>query len=219
MADGANGSSMSTREIHDRRNAAGEMLAQQAAHRNAAASPGPLRSAPVRPAGSIQDSSHKSIADAFCGAAESSPPPLNHVGAANLVRVSRQAETIAKRQAPRIAFKARGRIIFLDLAGIFAVQAEGNYVSLRHRSDSYLVHESLSSIAEKLKPYGFIRIHRSVLVNVVAVEEIQPLPTGEYRLHVKGGTQYLVTRTYKRNLRELAQLWVGSERLCGGEQR
>ncbi len=42
-----------------------------------------------------------------------------------------------------------------------------------------LVHESSSSsMAQKLKPYGFIRIHRSVVVNTSAVEEIQPLPTG-----------------------------------------
>jgi two-component system LytT family response regulator len=95
------------------------------------------------------------------------------------------------------------------------VQAEGNYVSLRPRTNPHLVHASLSSMAEKLKPYGFIRIHRSVVVNISAVEEIQPLPTGEYRLRVKGGKQYLVTRTYKHNLRDLAQLWVGSERLCG----
>ena len=122
---------------------------------------------------------------------------------------------IAKRQAPRIAFKAKGSILLLDLADIVAVQAEGNYVSLQHRPNPYLVHESLSSMAEKLKPYGFIRIHRSVVVNISAVEEIQPLPTGEYRLRVKGGKEYLVTRTYKHNLRDLAQLWVGSERLCG----
>ena len=117
--------------------------------------------------------------------------------------------------APRIAFKAKGRILLLDLADILAVQAEGNYVSLRRRPNAYLVHESLSSMAEKLRPHGFIRIHRSVLVNILAVEEIQPLPTGEYRLRVKGGKEYLVTRTYKHNLRDLAQLWIGSERPCG----
>jgi two-component system LytT family response regulator len=116
---------------------------------------------------------------------------------------------------PQIAFKAKGSILLLDLADILAVQAEGNYVSLQHRPNPYLVHESLSSMAEKLKPYGFIRIHRSVVVNISAVEEIQPLPTGEYRLRVKGGNEYLVTRTYKHNLKNLAQLWVGSERLCG----
>jgi len=118
------------------------------------------------------------------------------------------------RQGPRIAIKAKGKILFLDLAEIVAVQAEGNYICLRHRTNPYLARESLSSMAEKLKPYGFVRIARSVVVNTSAVEEIQPLPTGEYRLRVKGGMEYMVTRTYKDNLRNLAQLWVGPARLC-----
>ena len=65
---------------------------------------------------------------------------------------------------PRIACKANGRISFLNLAEIVAVHAEGNYVSLQPRPISCLLRESLSSMAEKLKPYGFIRIHRSVIV-------------------------------------------------------
>src|ERR1700751_2426635 len=153
--------------------------------------------------------------DRFYEPVDRSLLPVTRVDAANLIRALQQLEVIAKRQAPRIAFKAKGRILFVDLAEIVAVQAEGNYVSLRHRPNPYLLHESLSSMAEKLKPYGFIRIHRSVVVNISAVEEIRPLPTGEYRLRVKGGKEYLVTRTYKDNLRNLAQLWVGSERLCG----
>jgi two-component system LytT family response regulator len=116
--------------------------------------------------------------------------------------------------APRIAIKAKGKILFLDVAEIMAVQAEGNYISLRHRTHPYLLRESLSAMAEKLKPYGFMRIHRSVIVNISAVEEIRPLPTGEYRLRVKDGREYPVTRTYKDNLRDLAQLWVGTEHLC-----
>jgi two-component system LytT family response regulator len=146
---------------------------------------------------------------------DSSLLPATQLDAANLIRAWQELAVIAKRQAPRIAFKVKSRILFLELAEIVAVQAEGNYVSLQHRPKPYLLHESLSSMAEKLKPYGFIRIHRSVIVNISAVEEIQPLPTGEYRLRVKGGKEYLVTRTYKDRLRDLAQLWVGSECLCG----
>lgn len=142
------------------------------------------------------------------------PRLLTRVDAANLVRILQQLEA-PKPPTPRIAFKAKGRILFLDLTEIVAVQAEGNYVSLRHRSNPYLLRGSLSAMAEKLKPYGFIRIHRSVIVNISAVDEIQPLPTGEYKLRVKGGKEYLVTRTYKDNLKDLAQLWIGSERLCG----
>ena len=145
--------------------------------------------------------------------ADTSLLPVTKADAADLIRALRQLEIIAKRQAPRIAFRAKGKILFLDLAEIVAVQAEGNYVSLLHPTNPHLLRESLSSMAEKLKPYGFIRIHRSVVVNTSAVEEIQPLPTGEYRLRIKGGKEYLVTRTYKESLRNLAQLWVGSERL------
>jgi DNA-binding LytR/AlgR family response regulator len=187
----------------------------QAAHANRDVSACPLPGDTICSTKSRRDSTFESkVGDGFYEPADTSPLPVTRVDAANLIRVLRQLEVMAKRQPPRIAFKSKGRILFVDLAEIVAVQAEGNYVSLRHRPDPYLLRESLSSMAEKLKPYGFIRIHRSVVVNIAAVEEIQPLPTGEYRLRVKGGKEYLVTRTYKDNLRDLAQLWVGSERLC-----
>jgi DNA-binding LytR/AlgR family response regulator len=207
---------MSAREIQDQKAIAREMFVQQATHANADVSASPLPGDTFCSIKSRRDCTLESKAeDGFYEPADTSLLPVTRVDAANLIRALRQLEVIAKRQAPRIAFKAKGRILFVDLAEIVAVQAEGNYVSLRHRPNPYLLHESLSSMAEKLKPYGFIRIHRSVVVNISAVEEIRPLPTGEYRLRVKGGKEYLVTRTYKDNLRNLAQLWVGSERLCG----
>jgi two-component system LytT family response regulator len=206
---------MSAGEIQDQKTIASEMFVQQAAYANADVSAGPLRGATIRSIKSKRDYTLESTADEFCEAADTSLLPVTRVDAANLIRVLRQLEVIAKRLSPRIAFKAKGKILFLDLAEIVAVQAEGNYVLLRHPLNPYLLHESLSSMAEKLKPYGFIRIHRSAVVNISAVEEIQSLPTGEYRLRVKGGKEYLVTRTYKHNLRDLAQLWLGPERLCG----
>jgi two-component system, LytTR family, response regulator len=114
------------------------------------------------------------------------------------------------RPSPRIAIKAKGRILFIDPGVVVAVQAEGNYVLLQRENGSYLLRESISEMAEKLEPYGFIRIHRSVLVNTTFVEEIQPCQTGEYELRVKGGKQYTVTRTYKKNLRSLAEFWIGT---------
>jgi DNA-binding LytR/AlgR family response regulator len=206
---------MSTWEIPDQKAVAREMFVQQGAHDNADVSARPLRGSAICYTKSRQDFALESTAGEFCEAADTSLLPVIRVGAADFMRVWRQLEVIAKRQALRIAFKAKGSILLLDLADILAVQAEGNYVSLRHRTNLYLVHESLSSMAEKLKPYGFIRIHRSVVVNISTVEEIQPLPTGEYRLRVKDGKEYLVSRTYRHNLRDLAQLWVGLERLFG----
>ena len=117
----------------------------------------------------------------------------------------------SKRQGRRIAIKVKGRILFTNPEEVSAVHAEGNYVLLQKESGSYLLRESISEMADKLKPYGFIRIHRSVLVNSSFVEEIRPCLTGEYRLRVKGGKQYTVTRTYKKNLKSLAEFWIGTD--------
>jgi DNA-binding LytR/AlgR family response regulator len=206
---------MSARETQDQKTIATEVLVQQAAHASADVAARPARGATICSTESRRDYALESTVNEFREVAGTSLLPAIRVDTANLMRVLRQLEVIAKQQPPRIAFKAKGSIVLLDLADISAVQAEGNYVLLQHRPIPYLVHESLSSMAEKLKPYGFIRIHRSVVVNISAVAGIQPLPTGEYRLRVRGGKEYLVTRTYKHNLRDLAQLWIGSERLCG----
>ena len=114
-------------------------------------------------------------------------------------------------QTDRIAIKAKGRIVFINPSEVVSVHAEGNYVLLQKESGSYLLRESISEMANKLQSYGFIRIHRSVLVNGLYVEEIQPMLTGEYGLRLRGGKQFTVTRTFKKNLKSLAEFWIGNE--------
>jgi two-component system LytT family response regulator len=109
----------------------------------------------------------------------------------------------------RIAIKIKGSILFIDPSDVAVVEAQGNYVLLERLSGSYLLRDSITAIAQKLEPYGFIRIHRSVLVNRSFVEEIHPWNTGEYVLRLKGGKELTVSRTYKRNLSSLANFWVG----------
>jgi two-component system LytT family response regulator len=116
-----------------------------------------------------------------------------------------------QRQSSKIAIKASGKIVFIDPDDVIAVESEGNYVSLQRRSDSYLLRESISVMAEILRPYGFVRIHRSVLVNSSCVEQIQSRPAGAYGLRTKGGKEYTVTRTYKNNLKSLAAAWIGTD--------
>jgi len=119
-------------------------------------------------------------------------------------------QELARRPSARIAIKVKGRILFINPGDVVAVLADGNYVLLQLESSSYLLRDSISAVAGKLEPFGFIRIHRSVLVNAAFVEEIKPCPTGEYGLRVKGGKEYTVTRTYKDNLKSLAEFWIGT---------
>ena len=99
----------------------------------------------------------------------------------------------------------------MKLGDVISIHAEGNYVMLQRQLNSYLLRESISVLSEKLELYGFIRIHRSVLVNTLFVEAIRPMSTGEYRLLLSGGKEYTVTRTYKRNLKSLAEFWIGTD--------
>ena len=124
--------------------------------------------------------------------------------------------TGAKAQSLRVAIKVRGKILFINLGDVVAVEAEGKCVWLRQKASSYLLRESISVVAERLESHGFIRIHRSMLVNASFVEEIWPLSTGEYCLRAEGGKEYTVTRTYKKNLQALAEFWIGTGALFPG---
>lgn len=162
---------------------------------------------------SFEASSSSSLASAEdAELPEAQPNPT--ADCAGVGGLSQQLELLAKRQSLRIAVKAKGKIFFMSVADIMAVHAAANYASLKLRSGAYLLRESLCSIAVKLRPYGFVQIHRSVLVNASLVDEVWPLATGEYGLRIREGAEYVVTRRYKDNLRQLAYVWLGSERFC-----
>jgi hypothetical protein len=126
-------------------------------------------------------------------------------------KASPQTQTPTTGKSARVAIKVKGRILFMDAADIIAVEAKGNYVLLSHTSSSHMLRGSISAMEEKLNFQGFVRIHRSVLINAALVEEIHPCRTGEYVLRVRGGREFRVTRAYKKNLPLLAQLWIGME--------
>ena len=137
--------------------------------------------------------------------------PIPRKPATRLMEALPRLQALAKRES-RIAIKVNGRILFINLGDVVSIKAEGNYVLLQRASTSHLLHESISVVAEKLQPHGFIRIHRSMLVNATFVEEIKPYSTGEYGLRLKGRQEYRVTRTYKQNLKLLAEFWLGAGR-------
>ena len=138
------------------------------------------------------------------------PTHFPQIPAARLMEALPRLQALAKRESPRVAIKVKGRILLINLGDVISVKAEGYYVLLQRHSTSHLLRESISTVAEKLQPHGFIRIHRSMLVNTTFVEEIKSYSTGEYVLRVKGRQEYRVTRTYKQNLKLLAEFWIGA---------
>ena len=88
----------------------------------------------------------------------------------------------------KIAIKSKGNILFVDPAQIAFVEAQGNHVLFKGPSESHRLRESISGVARKLEPCGFIRIHRSILVNTSFVEGIRS------RANNDGGTCALYQR-------------------------
>jgi two-component system, LytTR family, response regulator len=100
----------------------------------------------------------------------------------------------------RLVIKSGGRVFFLDTDDIDWIEAEGNYVSVHTGKKSHLLRETISSLENQLDPKKFLRIHRSSIVKIDRIKELQPWFHGEYRVLLMDGTQLTLSRNYRENL-------------------
>jgi len=102
----------------------------------------------------------------------------------------------------RLVIKTGGRIYFLETAEIDWIEAEGNYVSVHSAKKSHLLRETISSLESQLDPRKFVRIHRSSIVRLDFIKELQPWFHGEYRIILQDGTQLTLSRNHRDKLQE-----------------
>ncbi|MGB7926358.1 MAG: LytTR family DNA-binding domain-containing protein [Pyrinomonadaceae bacterium] len=102
----------------------------------------------------------------------------------------------------RLVIKAEGRVFFLDTEDIYWIEAEGNYVRVHNGKKSHLLRETVSSLEAQLDPKKFLRIHRSAIVKIDRIQELQPWFHGEYRVLLQNGTQLTLSRNYRENLQK-----------------
>jgi two-component system LytT family response regulator len=105
----------------------------------------------------------------------------------------------------RLVIRSGGRVIFLGLDEIDYVEAAANYVKINVGKQSYLLRKGIGEIAEKLDPALFVRIHRSAIVNVRRIKELQPVNSGEYIVVLKDGKELSCSRGYRAGLQELVE--------------
>lgn len=110
----------------------------------------------------------------------------------------------------KIAIKDNKRIFFVSMMDILSIEAQGNYVLMHRRRGSTILREPISTVAGKLEAHGFVRVHRSILVNRLHVEYVEVLNSGEYQVVLSGDKRYTVSRSYRNNLLQLAATWIGS---------
>jgi two-component system LytT family response regulator len=102
----------------------------------------------------------------------------------------------------RLVLKTNGRIFFLDTDEVDWIEAEGNYVSIHSGEKSYLLRDTISGLEVQLDPKKFLRIHRSAIVKLEKIQELQPLFHGDYRVTMRDGTQLTLSRNYRDKLQD-----------------
>lgn len=106
-------------------------------------------------------------------------------------------------QTERLVFKANGRVVFLRFADLDYIEADGNYAKVHAAASIHLVRETMNALETQLPPERFLRISRSVIVNLDRVKEVQPLFYGDHVVILRDGTQLNLTRNYRDKLEAL----------------
>ena len=101
----------------------------------------------------------------------------------------------------RLYVRIGGRIIPLGVERILHCEARGDYVAVYTADGSYIVNTSVEYLARRLSPDSFVRIHRSRIVNLEAVEAFERHEDKRVRARLKNGVVIIASRTWSRTLR------------------
>ena len=106
----------------------------------------------------------------------------------------------AGRYLDRLVVKGGGTTRFIRVADIDWIEGAGVYVNLHIGGKELLYRSALSELAGRLDPMQFIRVHRSSIVNIDSIPELQPISHGEFELVLRDGHRSRVSRTYRTQL-------------------
>ena len=123
-------------------------------------------------------------------------------------RIASLLESIAppSQKLSRIAVRSAGKTYFVALEEVEWIKAAENYVELHAGPTCHLLHVRIHKLEGSLDPEMFMRIHRSLIVNVKHIKEVEPASHGEYVLTLRSGTRLKSSRTYDRSIRS----WVSN---------
>jgi two-component system LytT family response regulator len=110
-----------------------------------------------------------------------------------------------RRWLDRLAIRTDGRIIFLRTEQIDWIEADDDHVRLHVAGKRYIHRDTLTRLEQRLPPTTFLRIHRSIIVNIERIREMQPWFQGDYVLILHDGTKLTSGRSYREKVRALLE--------------
>jgi two-component system, LytTR family, response regulator len=119
----------------------------------------------------------------------------------------KQSAVLAELKPPkpveRMAVKSGGRVFLIKVDEVDWIEAAHNYVELHVDKQTHLLRDTLNAVEARLSPEKFVRISRSVIVNIDRIKELQPLFYGEYTVILHNGARLTLSRRYRDKLQQL----------------
>jgi len=116
----------------------------------------------------------------------------------------RESERKGSKREPsyltRLMIKASSRVMLLKVDEIDFIEADGNYAKLHIGRKTHLLREKMNDLEGRLDPAKFVRIHRSVIVNLERIKEMHPHFNGDYIVVLEDGRQLRLSRTRREQL-------------------
>jgi two-component system, LytTR family, response regulator len=100
----------------------------------------------------------------------------------------------------RFVVQTSGRVFFVPVEEVEWIEAQANYLQLHTGKTTYLVRGTMQTVEGKLDPRRFVRIHRSAIVNIRKIRELQPWFHGEYKVLLHDGTSLTLSRSFRDRL-------------------
>lgn len=102
----------------------------------------------------------------------------------------------------RVAIRSLGRVTYVRLSEVEWIEGSGNYVRLHTATGRPLLRTALGKLLTQLDPGRFARIHRSAIVNIDCIREMQPYFSGDYLVILRSGTRLRLSRSYRQQLED-----------------
>lgn len=109
-----------------------------------------------------------------------------------------------RKHLKRLAVRSAGKTVFVDVEDIDWIEAAENYVQLHTGRAGHLLHVPMNTLEKSLDPDNFLRVHRSIIVNVKRIKELQPGPHGEYVITLQNEVRLQSGRSYNEKVKALA---------------
>lgn len=111
------------------------------------------------------------------------------------------AHSAVEQPTRRLVVRSPGQLLFLDVSNIDWIEAASYYACLHVGRDTHILRRTLSELEGDLGD-GFIRIHRSIIVNVERIQGLELQNAGEYEVVLKSGVRLRLSRRFRKRLQD-----------------